>query len=127
VGAKPAELLLVRHRVLQRAEAGHDFFNGFPDQPLRVEFRRFADKLISFTQCKRKADAGSAFVVVQLRYGIGINRVAMNRIAAVAVADGKTRVAGGNLPNHKSKRPAITEFSATTDVHDVAGDEARLV
>ncbi len=68
---------------------------GFSNELLRIKFGGFADELIAFAQREGQTDAGAALVVVQFRDGIGINRVFMDCIAAVAVADGITRVAGG--------------------------------
>ena len=75
-------------------KAGHDFFDGFSDELLRVKFGGFTDELIAFAQREGEADAGPAFVVVQFRHGIGINRVFVNRIAAVAVANRITQRRG---------------------------------
>jgi len=50
-----------------------------------------------------EANASAAFVVVQFRDGVGIDRIFVNRIAAVTVTDGKTRIARGDFLNHKLK------------------------
>src|SRR5271170_5691601 len=93
---EPAKLLFVGHCALPAAEIRHDFFDGLAGELLGVEFRCRTNQLIAFAQRKSKTDSDPALVILQLRDGVGINRVAMDCIAAVTVADGITRVAGGN-------------------------------
>jgi hypothetical protein len=100
VRTKPAKLLFVRHRALDRAEIGYDFINGFSGEPLRVKLGRFADELIAFAKREREAGSDPAFAVMQLRDGVGINWGLVNRITPMPVAQGKTCVANRNPFNH---------------------------
>ncbi len=103
VRSKPAELLFVCHRALQRTEIGHDFLDGFADEPLRVKSGGFANELIAFAQGEGETGSNPAFIILQFCDGVGINWIFVDRVAAVAVADGETCVTRGNLLDHKSR------------------------
>ena len=96
VRAKPAELLLVRHRLLQGSEIRHDFLNVFTLKTRGVKSRGLAHELIALAQREGKADTGPAVLIVELSHRVGVDRVLVDRIAAVALADGKARVARGH-------------------------------
>ena len=97
VRTEPAELLFVSQRALERAKAGHEIFDGSPNQSPRIKSSRFTDELIAFAKRKRQADTCPAFVILQFSHRVGINGIFMNRVAAVTVADGKARVARGRF------------------------------
>jgi hypothetical protein len=77
--------------------------NGCPDQPLGVALPGSEDELIAFAQSEGESNSCATCMIVQLRDGTGINRIAVNHIAAGAVAHGITDVAGRNGLDHKFK------------------------
>src|SRR5262249_9057427 len=94
-------LLFISHLALQRSEARHDLFDGMAGESLRVKAGRLADELITFAKREREADAGATVIIMQFRDGVRINRITMDGVAAVAMTDGETSVARGNVANHK--------------------------
>ena len=89
--SEPAELLFIGHRLLPCTEVPHDFFDFQSDKLPRIELRRRADQVGAMSQRKGEAGSGPPFIVLQQRRGVGIDRILVDGVAAMARAD---RIAG---------------------------------
>jgi hypothetical protein len=56
--------------------------------------------LVSFAERERQSHADAAAIVAQFRHGIRVNRVAMNGVTSVTMAEWITRVADRDVLNH---------------------------
>src|SRR5436190_8773997 len=98
--SKPAELLFIRQIALERAKLRHNILDWLPDEALGVKSRRFANELVPLTECKGQADACATTIILEFGDGIGIDRVTMNRITAMTIANRIADIANGNALNH---------------------------
>jgi len=114
---------------------GHYFFNGFAYELLRIELYYFANQFSASAQCEGKSSSYTPFIIMQLRDRIGIDWIFVDRVTSVTMSDGITRVARADfiylnlqtIVRIVFKHPAITEFRASADMHDVAGNKPRFL